>query len=306
MPSIDKNEVEWLAEILNKYPRESLRKIATSEGIDYHKIKRIYDKYYGKYVFVSAVYNIVKLGLKSYVAFLNVPKVELTTKAKEMLKNPFIAHITPIFGFINGIQAIMHIPVDQEKYIPEMLSKYSDNFEFYEVWGRKRENVEFGKWEYPYEYAVLLDILKVDARTPMKDLETKLGKSRPTIKFMIDKLIRDGVILGFYAYIENIEPIYDRSFIGIASNANIEELLERFKDIEIKLGILKPKGYYIEWFFSSKEDLGRKVLEFSPYVEKLAIGYLDMFAELNNEHMKTRFSRMVRKDGKGYKSILEF
>ncbi|ASJ15992.1 transcriptional regulator [Thermococcus chitonophagus] len=307
MASIDQDELEWLLTILNEHPRESLRSISEKEGVEYHRLKRVYDKYYGKYVFVSAIYDIVKLGLKSYVAFLSVPKVELMTKAKEILKNPFIAHITPIFGFKNGIQAILHVPVDQEKYIPEMLSKYSNDFEFYEVWARKREgNVKFGKWQYSYEYALLLDALKVDARTPMKELEALIGRKRPTIKFMINKLIEDGIIIGFYAYAEHVEPVYDRSFIGIAQDIDIDEFLRKFQDIEIKVGVLKPKGYYLEWFFSSKDDMGSKILEFSPYVEKLAIGYLDMFQELNNEHLKTRFSRMVRKDGKGYRSILEF
>ncbi|RLF91323.1 Lrp/AsnC family transcriptional regulator [Thermococci archaeon] len=307
MASIDQTELEWLLDILNKYPRESLRKISEREGIEYHRLKRTYDKYYGKYVFVSAVYDIIKLGLKSYVAFLSVPKVELSSKALELLKNPFVAHITPIFGFKNGIQAILHIPVEQEKYIPEMLSKYSNDFEFYEVWSREREEkVKFGKWSYSYEYAILMDILKVDARTPMKELEALIGRKRPTIKFMLNKLIKDGIIVGFYAYAEHLEPVYDRSFIGITSNVDINEFLGRFRDIEIKVGVLRPKGYYLEWFFSSKDDMGSKILEFSPYVEKLAIGYLDMFRDLNNEHLKTRFSRMVRKDGKGYRSILEF
>ena len=182
---INFEELEWLAELLNKYPRESLRKIAQAEGIEYYKLKRIYDKYYGKYIFVNAVYSITKLGLKSYVAFISVPKREIFEKGKEMLNNPFFGYINPIFGFKNGIQAILHIPVDQEKYIPELLSKYSDDFEYYEVWSNDPSKVKFGKWEYSYEYAILLDIFKIDARTPIKELEAKLSRKRPTIIFII-------------------------------------------------------------------------------------------------------------------------
>ncbi|AEC51803.1 hypothetical protein PNA2_0887 [Pyrococcus sp. NA2] len=302
---INFKEIEWLAEILNKYPRDSLRKIAKSEGIDYYKLKRVYDKYYGKYIFVSAIYNITKLGLKSYVAFLSVPKKELIEKGKEMLRNPFFVYINPIFGFKNGIQAILHVPKDQEKYIPELLSKYSNDFEWYEVWAKDPKDVKFGKWKYSYDYAILLDILKSDARTPLKTLEITLSKGRPTIKFMIDKLIKDGVIAGFYAFIENIEKAHDRSVVGISKTLD-KEIHERFKELEIKVGVLKPEGYYLEWFFSSNEDIGDKIMEFSQYVEKIGVAYLDIFRELNNKHIKTRFSRMVKKDGSGYRYILEF
>ncbi|AEH24996.1 Lrp/AsnC family transcriptional regulator [Pyrococcus yayanosii] len=305
---VNLEELEWLAELLNKYPRESLKRIADIEGIEYHRLKRLYDRYYGRYVFVNAMYNITKLGLKSYVAFLSVPKVELRMKAEEMLRNPFVVHVTPIFGFKNGLNAILHIPVDQEKYIPELLSKYSNDFEYYEVWAypmEKGKEVKFGRWRYSYEYALLLDILKIDARTPMKELERRLGRSRPTIKFMIKRLIEDGIIQGFYAYIDNVQDVYDRSFVGIAEELP-EDFFQRFGDMEIQIGVLSPRGYFVEWYFSSKEDMGGKILEFGQYVEKMAIGYLDMFRELNHRHMSTRYSRMVKEDGSGYRSILEF
>ncbi|CAB50599.1 Lrp/AsnC family transcriptional regulator [Pyrococcus abyssi] len=304
--TINFREIEWLLELLNKYPRESLRKISQREGIEYYRLKRIYDRYYGKYIFVSAIYDIAKLGLKSYIAFLSVPKGEIFEVGKEMLKNPFISYINPIFGFKNGIQAILHVPVEQEKYVPELLSKYSDDFEYYEVWSRDPSKVKFGKWSYSYEYAILLDTFKVDARTPMKELEKKLSKGRPTIKFMIEKLIKDGIIVGFYAFIENAKEAHDRSVVGIAKELDKEEIYRAFKEEEINIGILRPRGYYVEWFFSSREDIGSKILEFSQYVDKIGIAYLDMFRELNNKHMRTRFSRMIKEDGSGYKSILEF
>ncbi|WP_367883189.1 hypothetical protein [Thermococcus peptonophilus] len=66
-------EIEFLVELLSKYPPlESLRSIAKKEGLDYYKLKRIYDKYYRKYLTVSAMYNIRLIGLKSFVAFLAV------------------------------------------------------------------------------------------------------------------------------------------------------------------------------------------------------------------------------------------
>ncbi|AAL80371.1 Lrp/AsnC family transcriptional regulator [Pyrococcus furiosus DSM 3638] len=308
MSEVNWDDILWLVEVLEKHPRDSLRSIAKKEGINYYKLKRIYDKYYGKYVVVSALYNITRIGLKSYIAFLSIPKSEIIPTAELLSENPFIVYITPIFGFKNGIEVILQIPYDQEKYLPEFFSRYSNDFELYEVWDPRSDPMKrkFGYWEYPYEYAVLMDILKTDARTPMKELEAKLGKKRPTINFMIHKLIEDKVIDGFSTFIENVEEVHDRCFIGISTKVSPEEVIKRFPEIEITIGILNPKGILIEWFFSSQEDIGRKVLEFSEYVDKLAIGYLDLLYELNNKLLSSRFSRMIRKDGKGYRSILEF
>ncbi len=85
-------------------------------------------------------------------------------------------------------------------------------------------------------------------------------------------------------------------------------MLKRFRDYEISVGIIPGWGYFLEWFFSSKEDMGgAKILEFSRYVEKILVEYFDpTFKELNDRNSRTAFQRMVKKDGSGYRSILEF
>ncbi len=121
-------------ELLSKYPPlESLRSIAREEGLDYYKLKRIYDKYYGKYLTVSARYNIRIIGLKSFVAFLAVSPESLLETAIQLTKNPFIKYVNPAFGFKNGLSLYFQVPHDQVDLIDEMLGKYSDDFEYYEV-----------------------------------------------------------------------------------------------------------------------------------------------------------------------------
>ncbi|RLF88896.1 Lrp/AsnC family transcriptional regulator, partial [Thermococci archaeon] len=158
-------------------------------------------------------------------------------------------------------------------------------------------------WNLSYQYAVLMDILKWDARTPLSEIARELGKSRPTVRFMIKTLMRRGILIGYIATVENTE--HDKGVIGIASELR-EDVLSRFAEYEINVGVLLGVGYLLEWYFSSKEDLAQKLFEFSGYVEKLAIEYFDMLADVRDMYPRQRFSRMVRRDGKGYRSILEF
>ncbi|WP_324735014.1 Lrp/AsnC family transcriptional regulator [Thermococcus sp. SY098] len=300
MSEVKIEEVEYLAEILEKSPRESLLKIAKREGIDYYKLKRLYNKYYGKYVHVSAIYDIAKLGLKSYVAFLSVPREELRRVASEMSKNPFIPSIAAIFGFKNGISAVLHIPKDQTGLIDELLSRYSDDYEYYEVRAYPEKPKEFGEWNLSYDYAILMDILKYDARTSPTRMSEILGKSRPTIRYMIKRLEETGIIRRYSALVDM--TAYDRGFCGIADELS-EKLLEKFKNYEILIGVLKPRGYLVEWYFSSKEDIGAKIFEFSRYVKKFAIYYFDLLEGIEPSY---KFAERVKKDGSGYRSILEF
>ncbi|MBO8173949.1 MAG: Lrp/AsnC family transcriptional regulator [Thermococcus sp.] len=300
MSEIKIEEVEYLAEILEKYPRESLLKIAKKEDIDYYKLKRLYDKYYGKYVHVSAIYDIAKLGLKSYIAFLSVPREEIRRVALQMARNPFIPSIAAIFGFKNGISAVLHIPKEQTNLIDELLSRYSDDYEYYEVRAYPEKPKEFGDWNLSYDYAVLMDILKYDARTSPTKMSEILGKSRPTISYMIKKLEETGIIRKYSALIDI--TAYDRGFCGITDELS-EKLLEKFRNYEILIGVLKPRGYTIEWFFSSKEDIGAKIFEFSRYVKKFAIYYFDLLEGIEPNY---KFAERVKKDGSGYRSILEF
>ncbi|WP_297074308.1 Lrp/AsnC family transcriptional regulator [Thermococcus sp.] len=306
MGGVKGDEIEFLVEILSKYPLESLRKIASAEGLDYYRLKRIYDKYYGKYLVVSATYNIRLLGLKSFVGFLNVPADRLLEVASRMTKNPFIGYVNPAFGFKNGLSIIFYVPKEQVKDIDKMLSKYSDDFEYYEVWAYPppEKPKKWGAWELSYDYAILMDILKWDARTPMKKIAESLGKTRPTIRYMINRLREKKILVSFFPLVDM--NVHDRGVIGITSELR-KEVLEKFKEHEISAGYLPGRGYLLEWFFSSKEDMGEKVLEFSAYVEKLLIEYFEpTFKELNDKNKRTAFQRMVKKDGSGYHSILEF
>ncbi|NJE02518.1 Lrp/AsnC family transcriptional regulator, partial [Thermococcus sp. JdF3] len=117
-------ELEFLVEILNRHPTDSLKKISESEGIDYYRLKRLYDKYYGKYLNVSALYNLRLIGLKSFVAFLSVPPDELMEVANRMATNPFIGYINPAFGFKNGLSLIIYVPADQTDKIDDFISRY--------------------------------------------------------------------------------------------------------------------------------------------------------------------------------------
>ena len=305
-PSME--ELEFLVEILQKHPLDSLKRIAKEEELDYYRLKRTYDRYYGKYITVNATMNIRKLGLKSFMGFLSVPSDRLLEVGRRITQNPFVGYASPAFGFKNGLSILFYVPTDQVGYIDEMLSKYSDDFEYYEVRAytrdQKKKAEKWGKWNLNYDYAILLDILKWDARTRVTEIARALGKTRPTVKFMMNKLIELGIISGFSAFVD--ANVHDRAVIGFTKELN-EDVLERFKEYEIAVGVLPKYGYSLEWYFSSSEDLGGKVLEFSRFVDKIVIEYFNpLFKELNDRNQKTRFSRRVKKDGSGYRSILEF
>ncbi|WP_297497315.1 Lrp/AsnC family transcriptional regulator [Thermococcus sp.] len=308
MGGVNIEEIEFLVEILERHPFESLRKIATEEGIDYYRLKRVYDKYYGEYIAVNARYNLRRVGLKSFVAFLSVPAERLLEVGRHVTQNPFIVYANPAFGFKNGLSLFLHIPKEQVKHVDKMLSKYSDDFEYYEVRayprGRNSKTLEWGEWNLNHDYAVLMDILKWDARTKVTEIARALGKARPTVRFMINRLKEIEVLVGFYVTVDM--NIQDRGIVGLTKELD-EEVLERFKEYEIKVGVLPEYGYFLEWFFSSQEDLGSKVLEFSRFVDKIMVEYFDpLFKEMNDRNNRTKFSRMVKEDGSGYHSILEF
>lgn len=304
MAEVNWDEIELLADILNRYPTESLRRISQAEGIDYYRLKRIYDKYYGKYITVNAMYDIKKIGLKSYVAFLSVPKEELRDTAKRVLRNPFFIHADALFGFKNGLATVLHVPKEQVGFLDQVMEKYSDDYEYYEVRAYPPSGDDnFGEWDLPYSYAVLMDILKWDARTPLSEIARRLGKSRPTVKYMIDRLIKRDILIEYIAVIEY--EGYDRGVIGITKELH-EEVLNKFKEYEITVGVLVGEGYLLELYFSSREDLAERLFEFSSYVDKVGVEYFDILADLLDMYPMQRFSRMVKEDGSGYHSILEF
>jgi len=301
----DMEELEFLVQILEKHPLDSLKRISDEEGIDYYRLKRLYDKYYGRYLVVSAHFNIKRLGLRSFVAFLSVPSEDLVATAERITRNPFVNYVNPAFGFKNGLSLVLHIPDKQRKLVGEMLSKYSDDYEYYEVRAYPKSGEEhFGDWNLSYDYAILMDILKWDARTPITQMARKLGKSRPTVRYMIERLQKEGILRAFVPLPDM--NVQDRGVIGITRHLD-EEVLERFREYEIMPGVIPGYGYILEWFFSSKEDLGSKVLEFSNYVDRLLIEYFEpVFKEMNDRNARTMYERRVKKDGSGWRSILEF
>jgi len=298
-------ELELLVGLLEKYPLESLKRIAEKEGIEYYKLKRLYDKYYGKYLTVGAKYNIRRIGLRSFVAFLNVPSFSLMKTALKLSRNPFVSYINPAFGFKNGLSMVFHVPNDQLDLVDKFLDQHSDDYEYYEVRGYPYSGEDdFGEWNLSYDYAILMDILKNNARTPITKIARELGKTRPTVRFMINRLKEEGILTTFSPLIDM--NVHDRGVIGITRELN-DDVLERFKDYEILIGVLVGHGYLIEWFFSSKEDLGAKIMEFSQYVDKILVEYFDeTFKEMNDRRFAKRYQMIVKKDGSGYHLITSF
>ncbi|WP_456365341.1 winged helix-turn-helix transcriptional regulator [Thermococcus sp.] len=304
MVDADREELEFLADLLEKHPTDSLRKISEEEGVDYYRLKRLYDKYYGKYFYVNTVFNIDVIGLKSFVAFLSVPRDEIRSVAEKMLRNPFVAYLNPVFGFKNGLSGILYVPKDQVNLIGEYLGRYSDDYEYYEARSYPlTEGITYGDWNLSYDYAVLMDILRVDARTPISKISQRLGKSRTTVKYMISRLKNLDLIR---TYIVSYDvPGYDRGILGLTKDLK-EEIFNVFKERELLIGVLVGYGYSVECFFSSTEDLADKILEFSKYVDKFVVEYFDVIDDLVDKYTKTIYSRMVKKDGSGYHSILDF
>ncbi len=302
-PSME--ELEFLFKLLEKHPLDSLRKIAEAEGIEYYKLKRLYDRYYGKYLTVSAMYDIKRIGLRSFIAFLSVPSSSLMKTALRLSRNPFVSYINPAFGFKNGLSVVFNVPKDQVPLIDEFLSQHSSDYEYYEVRAYPYSGDDnFGKWTLSYDYAVLMDILKWNARTPITQIARELGKTRPTVRYMIEKLKEEGILMKFSPMIDM--NVHDRGVIGITKELK-EGVLERFEEYEIMVGTLIGHGYILEWFFSSKEDLGIKIMEFSQYVDKILVEYFDeTFKEMNDRRLATRYQRMVKKDGSGYHPITSF
>ena len=121
---------------------------------------------------------------------------------------------------------------------------------------------------------------------------------------MINRLQREEILITFAPLIDM--NVHDRGVIGITKELD-ESVLERFKEYEITVGVLPGHGYLLEWFFSSKEDLGAKIMEFSQYVDKILVEYFDeTFKEMNDRRLSTRYQRMVKKDGSGYHPITSF
>ncbi|MDV3103768.1 Lrp/AsnC family transcriptional regulator [Thermococcus waiotapuensis] len=300
------SEMEFLIGILEKYPTESLKKIAELEGIDYYRLKRLYDKYYGTKFTVNPVYDIKKLGLRSFVAFLSVPREDLFEVADRMRANPFIVYVNAMFGFKNGISAILYIPKDQVDLVDDLLAKYSEDYEYYEMRSYLHYSGDdnFGDWYLSYPYAQLMDLHFWDARRPISEIAKTLGKSRSTVNYMLDRLKKEKIILEYIAVVD--APAYDRGVLGLTRVFN-DEVLEKFEEYEIQVGFSPRDGWYlIEWYFSSKEDLASKIMEFSKYVEKLGIEYFDVLNPIMEKYREWRFSGMVRKDGRGYRCILDF
>ncbi len=115
-----------------------------------------------------------------------------------------------------------------------------------------------GDWDLGYEYALLMDILKWDARTPITEIAEKLGKSRPTVRYMINRLKEKGILINFVPLPPDMN-VSDRGVIGIAKELD-EEVLKRFNDYEITVGVLPGEGVYLRVVLLLKGGYGFKNL----------------------------------------------
>ncbi len=298
------DDIRLLTEILERHPIESLSRIAELEGISYSRLRKLYMSHYGKEVSVSAEYNIVRIGLDSYVAFLGLRGEEMVKAVAELERNPFVVYMNSVFGGINGLSLVLHIPADQRKYVEDLLCRYAEVYECYPVRSvRRKEEPKFGRWDLSYDYARLMDILKMDARTPISRIADILGKTRPTVKYMISRLMEKGVIAGFSAIID--AEVHESAIVGI-SKSFPEEVLETYSSYETVVGRLPGVGYITWVFLTANDNIGRKMIELGEYFDRIMLEYFRPFREINDRKLGNRFSTMVRPDGSGYRSILEF
>lgn len=157
-------------------------------------------------------------------------------------------------------------------------------------------------------YAKLMDVLKYDARTPLSRLSQILGKSSPTIRFMINRLVREGIIRKFQVVLH--VNVHDRGVIGITGDERTVVLaLKHFKDYETIVGVLeniegREEGYMVEILVPRGEDVGQLIIEFGPYFERMIVDHLEPFRDVNKIKFTKRFSRMINKKGE-YLSILK-
>ena len=304
MDADDMKDIRLLTEILERHPLESLSKIAELEGISYTKLRKIYMAHYGKDVLVSAEYSIAKIGLDSYVAFLGLSGEDMVKAVAELERNPFVAYMNSVFGGINGLSLVLHVPVEQRKYVEELLSRFTDRYEYHPVRStRSKDEPKFGRWDLSYDYARLMDILKINARTPISKIAAALNKTRPTVSYMISRLIERGIIVGFSSTID--VDVYESAIVGISKDFP-EEVLKRYSSYETIVGRLPGVGYITWVFLTPKDNAGYKMIELGQYFNRIMLEYFKPFREINERKLGNRFSTMVRPDGSGYKSILEF
>jgi len=304
MAEEDMESIKLLTEILERHPIESLSRIAELENISYSKLRKIYMAHYGRDVLVSAEYNIVKIGLDSYVAFLGISGEDMVRAIAELERNPFVVYMNSVFGGINGLSLVIHVPVEQRKYVEELLSRYTGRYEFHPVRSIKsKEEPKFGRWDLSYDYARLMDMLKIDARTPISKIAATLNKTRPTVNYMISRLIERGIIVGFSATID--VDVYESAIVGISRHFP-DRVLETYSSYETIVGRLPGVGYITWVFLTGRDNAGYKMIELGQYFDRIMLEHFKPFRDINDRKLGNRFSTMVKPDGSGYRSILEF
>ncbi len=304
MEGQDIEDVKLLVEVLEKHPLDNLSRIAELENISYSRLRKVYMAHYKKDVLVSANYDLTKIGIVSYVAFLGLSGEEMVRAVADLEKNPFVVYMNSVFGGMNGLSLVIHVPVEQRKYVGKFLSKYTSRYKYYLARSlRSEEEPRFGKWDMSYDYARLMDILKINARTPVSKITSNLNKTRPTVRYMIKRLMERGIITGFSATID--VDVHESAILGVSKKFP-ERVLEKYKSYETL--VLKLPGVgYMTWVFLSKEDnAGYKMIELGKYFDQIMLEHFKPFREINDRKLGTRFSTMVKPDGSGYRSILEF
>ncbi len=146
----------------------------------------------------------------------------------------------------------------------------------------------------------ILNILQEDASTPMKEIAAKVFLSSPAVSARIERMERQGYILGYHAQVNpqalgyhikafislEIEPIRKKEFYPyIKSCRNVIECNCVTGDYSMLLEVLFPDTVALDQFIGELQDYGRTktLIVFSTSVEHRGIHLLDHGQNEENE-----------------------
>lgn len=146
----------------------------------------------------------------------------------------------------------------------------------------------------------ILNILQEDASTPIKEIAAKVFLSSPAVSARIERMERQGYILGYHAQVNpqalgyhikafislEIEPIRKKEFYPyIKSCRNVIECNCVTGDYSMLLEVLFPDTVALDQFIGELQDYGRTktLIVFSTSVEHRGIHLLDHGQNEENE-----------------------
>lgn len=138
----------------------------------------------------------------------------------------------------------------------------------------------------------ILNILQEDASTPMKDIAAKVFLSSPAVSARIERMERQGYILGYHAQVNpqalgyhikafillEIEPVRKKEFYPyIKSYRNVIECNCVTGDYSMLLEVLFPDTVALDQFIGELQEYGRTktLIVFSTSVEHRGIHLSD-------------------------------